>query len=254
MTLAKAVLISDAEVDAFLEQYKRGQGYNPNVVTLGSKTYIALDPDDFDWQLFKDEVKAIVRRQTNPQIADAVARRAPYLWDAVRLTNANTKNGFKGSLSRGDQLMLNALQDRDLGRAGGMPGTSPPTGFYVAATVAGTRIWPPSSGSIVLTVSSLPVLAHVYIGFTDPVAVPKVSTVQLVLDSDPWAEEVVDFEWQNGQGDNRPNFYELRAPWVIRPGASYRVSARYYIAGDDKLTPVGFSVMRAVESIASIAS
>lgn len=248
------IVVSDEAVEAILEGYKRSA--TRNSVILGTRSYSALDPPDTpDWQIFKEEVKAIVRRQRNVRIADMIARRAPFAWDVVRMVNWNTKNGFRGSYARGDQLALNVLEDRDFGRAGGFPGTSPPTGWFVSvATSGGTRLWPPTSGSVVLTVSSLPVIGHTIFGFMDPVAVPKVSTVQLVLDSDPWTEEVVDFEYRDSQGDSEAPLYELRTPWVIRPGASYRVSVRYYLTGDDKLTPIGFSVKRAVETIASIAT
>jgi len=116
------------------------------------------------------------------------------------------------------------------------------------------RLWPPTSGTIDLTISSLAVVGHCYFGFVNPVPMPKVNVVQLVFDSDPWPQEVLDWEWREGFGDNETPVYELKMPWIIPPGRSYRISVRNYITGEDRLTPIGFSVKRASDIIASIAS
>lgn len=248
-------------VDQVLNMYVRnqlagvGQPYKKDSVLVAGQPVAALDPDPEDFSIFLSEMIVLAKRQRNPMVGDIVARNSPRLWDLVRMVNANTKQGYGGAASRGDKLLFNPLEPRDLGRGGGWPGTSPPDSWLqVPATVGGARLWPPTSGTVTLTISSLPVLGHVYFGFVNPVASPKVNIVQLVLDSDAWPEEVMDWEWRESYGDTETPVYELRQPWVLRPGASYRVSVRNYITGEDRLTPIGFSVKRASDIIASLAT
>jgi hypothetical protein len=92
----------------------------------------------------------------------------------------------------------------------------------------------------------------VYFGFVDPVPVPKANVIQLVLDADPWVQEVMDWEWRKCFGDRETPVYELKDPWVIRPGASFRISVRDYITGDDRIIPIGFSVKRGGDIIAAL--
>ena len=232
-----------------------GQPYNANTAKVAGKDIGILEPPREDFEIFLSEMVVITKRTRQPTIADIIARNSPRLWDADRMVNNQTKVGYKGAGARGASLLFNPLEPRDLGRSGGFPGTSPPDSWLqVPATVAAARLWPPTSGTIDMTISSLPVLSHVYFGFVNPVAVPKVNNIQLVLDGDAWAEEIVDWEWREGFGDNEVPVYELKMPWVIRPGASYRISVRNYITGEDRLTPIGFSVKRASDIIGSLAT
>ena len=246
-------------VEDILERYASGriesQPYMRDSVFIGGAKVAALDPSPADFRIFVSEMMVIAKRQRNPMVGDIITRNAPRLWDLIRMVNANTKQGFGGAGSRGDRLLFNPLEPRDLGRGGGFPGTSPPDSWLqVPATVGAARLWPPTSGKITLTVSSLALLGHVYFGFVNPVAVPKVNAIQLVLDSDAWPEEIMDWEWRESYGDTETPVYELKLPWVIRPGAAYRISVRNYITGEDRLTPIGFSVKRAQEIIASLAT
>ena len=255
MVMANAVLSVDQVLMNYVANRDRNDPYVANKAWIAGHEVGALDPDAKDFAAFVAEMVIIAKRQRNPMVADIIARNAPRLWDVVRMVNVATKIGFGGAGSRGDRLLFNPMEPRDLGRAGDFPGTSPPDSWLqVPATVGAARLWPPTSGTITLTISSLPVLGHVYFGFVNPVLVPKVNNIQLVLDSDAWPEEVLDWEWRESFGDTETPVYELKQPWVIRPGASYRISVRNYITGEDRLTPIGFSVKRARDIIASLAT
>lgn len=245
-----------ADVAAVLSAYRNSGQYLTDTVRIGAKDYAALEPKDpNDFAIFVAELQVVVQQQRNELVADIIARNSPRLWDTVRMVNVVTKNGFKGMGARGDALLFNPLRLRDLGRAGGYPGTSPPDNWLQSYTsIGGTRLWPPTSGTVTLTVSSLQQLGHVFFGFVDPVPTPKVDAVQLVLDSDPWSEEAVPWEWRRSYSDIEVPTYELRQPWVIRPGAAYRVSVRVYATGDDRLQPIGFVVQRATDIIGSLAT
>jgi hypothetical protein len=250
--------VAELRVEDVLRAYRgnqiQNQPYGADLVYVADKQYGALEPPQADFERFVAEMVVTSKRQRNPMVADIIARNSPRLWDAVRMVNANTKVGFGGGAARGDRLLFNPLEPRDFGSAGGFPGTTPPTTWYRSVTtVAGRRLWP-DANTIDLTISSLPVLSHVIFGFTDPVAVPKPNIVQLVLDGDAWAEEGMDWEWREAYGDIETPVYELKNPWVIRPGASYRINVRDYITGDDRIIPIGFSVKRGRDIIASLAT
>ena len=257
--MALASVAPEIRVEDVLSAYVRnalpGQRYSTSTAVVAGKDVAIQEPPREDFQIFLAEMVVITKRTRNPTIADIIARNSPRLWDAVRMVNTTTKIGYKGAGARGASLLFNPLEPRDFGRAGGFPGTSPPDSWLqVPATVGAARLWPPTSGTIDMTISSLPVLSLVIFGFVDPVAVPKANIVQLVLAGDAWAEEVLDWEWREGFGENETPVYELKQPWVIQPGASYRVSVRNYITGEDRLTPIGFSVKRASDIIASLAT
>lgn len=231
-----------------------GQPYSANKVVIGVRDVDALDPSMNDFEIFLAELQVICKRQLNPLIADIIARNSTRLWDCVRMVNKQTNGGYGGAGSRGNRLTLNPFEVRDFGSAGGFPGTSAPTSWLRSITsTGGARLWP-GANTIDLTISSLPVVAHVYFGFVNLIDRPKTSSVQLILDSDPWPEEVMDTEWKQAYNEIEASVYELRQPWVIRPGASYRVNVRNYLTGDDRLTPIGFTIKRALDLIASLAT
>lgn len=249
---------AEFRVEDVLRTYRsgglQGQPYIADKVVVAGKEYGALEPPAADFDTFVAEMTIITKRNRNPMVADIIARNSPRLWDLVRMVNANTKVGYGGAAARGDRLLFNPLEPRDLGSAGGFPGTTPPTTWYRSVTaIGGRRLWP-DANTIDLTISSLAVLGHVYFGFVNPVAVPKANIIQLVLDGDAWAEEGLDWEWRESYGDTETPVYELKMPWVIRPGASYRINTRDYISGDERLIPIGFSVKRGRDIIASLAT
>lgn len=257
--MTQMVVGAELRVEDILRNYRtgrlRGDPYDGDTIQIGSRAISVLDTSDDDFDIFVAEMTVMAKRQRNPMVADIVARNSPRLWDAIRMVNFTTRVGYGGAGARGARLLFNPLEPRDLGRSGGFPGTSPPDNWLQSPTSVGAaRLWPPTSGTIDMTISSLPVLAHVYFGFVDPVPVPKVNIIQLILDSDPWPEEVLDWEWRESFGDGETPVYELKNPWLIRSGASYRISVRNYITGEDRLTPIGFSVKRALEIIGSLAT
>jgi len=238
------------DVEAILRGYWGSPQYNSDKVPIGRQHFDAQEPSMEDRELFIAEMFTAVRK---PIAGPLIARNSPKLWDAIRLLNKVTGEGYGGAAARGERLVANPLETRDTGSGGGFPGTSPLTGWYLSvASIANRRLYP-ASGTVDLTISSRPVLSHVYFGWQDDVRRPKASLVQLVLDSDPWPEEVMDFTWDSMPGEG-PAIYELKQPWLIRPGASYRVSVRHYQTGDDYLQPIGYSVKRALDIIASIAT
>lgn len=236
----------EIKVEEILDAYIQSAQYSKDNVVIAGKTFGARDLDEDDYKVFREEMVILCQRIYHPAIADAVARASPRLLDAVRMVNKETGQGYKGASSRGDQLIINPMRVGDVSE----------TTWLNTITASGAANWIGATGAandIDMLVSSLPVISHVYVGFIDPVAVPKVDTVQLVKDSDAYVEEVLQFNWRTTFGDGHMPFHELKTPWVIPPGSSYYIPVRYYITGEDKLQPVGFAIKRARDVIAALA-
>lgn len=239
---------TELKVEEVLDNYIKSSQYTSNKVVIAGKEYTAKDLDENDYNIFREEMVVLTLRQSNIQIADAIARASPRLLDAVRMVNGQSGagQGFKGAGARGDQLLINPLRVGDVSR----------TTWLVTITAAGAATWIGASGAandIDMLVSSLPVLSHVYIGFTDPIASPKIDTVQFVKDSDAYVEEVLQFGWRESFNENENPFHELRTPWVAPPQSSYYIPVRYFITGEDLFQPVAFAVKRARDVIAALA-
>lgn len=224
----------------------------PGTVIIAGNPHNAEDPPDAHMQIFIDEMQIMSKRQRHPLMADIIARLAPFVWDAVRMVNVQTKGGYGGAGGRGDELIVNPLTLRDTGSGGGFPGTSPRSTWIVNRTASGAARLYPAANTVDMLVNSLPQLSHVIGGFINPVGAPIAESVQLIYD-DPWSEEAFDWEWREAFGDQEVPVYELRQPWIIRPAGSYRVNLRYGITGADKTQPIGFSVKRATDLNASAA-
>ena len=237
---------AELKVEEILDAYIQSAQYEKNQVNVAGKTYGALDLDEDDYRVFREELVVLSRRVYNPAIADCIARGAPRLLDAVRMVNDQSKQGFKGASSRGDQLIINPMRVGDVSR----------TTWLVTVSAAGAANWLGATGAandIDMLVSSLPVISHIFLGFIDPVASPKIDRVQLVKDSDPYVEEVLDFGWSAIFGDGQTPFHELKTPWIVPPGSSYYMPVSYFITGEDRLQPVAYAVKRARDVIAALA-
>lgn len=225
---------------------------SPNLVVIGGVTYDAANPSQEDFQVFVDEMVVLSKRLRHPFVSDIIARGAKFVWDAVRLVNVTTRNGYKGVAGRGDALVFMPFELRDTGSAGGFPGTNPRSTWVVNRTATGAARLYPAANTVDMLINSLPVLSHVILGWIDPVSYPKAASVQLVYD-DPWPEEFLDWHWREAQAHYETPVYELRQPWIITPGRTYRVNARYDATGQDKLQPIAFTIKRARDLNASTA-
>lgn len=232
-----------------LDRYVRTQ-MKKGEVSIAGKKYSALDIIPDELEILKEELDAFIDEQ-NPAVARIIVRGAPRILDAIRLVNYESKQGFKGAAARGHSLVLNPLIVADIYTAGA---ASAKTSWLVAVTTAGAANWSGDSTNVNnMLVSSLPVLCHVYLGFINPIAVPKSNMIQLIKNGDPMVRECLQWDWRDTFGDNRTPTYELKQPWTIPPGEQYYIAASYFLTGDDKIEPIAFTVKRATDIIAALA-
>jgi len=233
------------DVRQVLRGYVGSPSYKADEVWIAGRSYAARALDSNQLDLLVEDLESIAAQQSNPFIANMIARNCPRIFDLVRVVNHETKQGYGGAAARGNALTLNPLRMGDV---------SITHGWQVNITATGAATWIASSTTnIDMLVSSLPVLGHIYLGFIDAVEVPKVSTVQLVKNGDTWPEEVLAFDWRQGFGTNNTPTHELRQPWIMPPSESYYIPVRYDRVGDDHLMPIAFTVKRATDIIAALA-
>lgn len=228
-----------------------------DTVYIQGKPMSALDLTPDGLLILAQELDTFCDIEQNPVVADIIARGAPRILDAVRMVNYETKNGYEGAAARGPALVVNPMQPGDLLKydaATSALSTDGKADWLESKTARGAAAW---SGTSTYTnqmlVSSLPVLAHIYLGFVNPIEVPKVNKIQLIKDGDAWPEEVFTWNWRQTFGNNLTPTYELKQPWILPPGRSYYIAAYYPITGDDLLQPIGFTVKRATDIIAALA-
>lgn len=236
-----------------LNRYRASPQYSPNTVYIAGKSYKALDIPAEDFEILKQELDAFVDEAQDPVLARMVARGSPRILDGIRLVNDASKNGFKGAAARAMELLFNPLIVADINAAGA---ATAKTTWLTTVNATGAANWSGSSAAANLNnmlVSSLPVLCHVYLGFINPIEIPKVNMLQLVKNGDAMAREYLPYNWRQTFGANRVPTYELKQPWIIPPGENYYIPVNYYLTGDDKLEPIAFTVRRATDIIAALA-
>ncbi len=240
-----------------LTRYRNSSVYTPNEVSIGGKKIAALDISVPEMKVLAQEIDTFVDWESAPRIASMVVRAAPRIFDSVRMVNEHTRTGYGGAAGRGNQLIAQPLQLFDILRynpSSAVVGTYPMTSWLREPTSTGASAWSGTSTyKNEMIVSSLPYLAHIYVGFINPVETPKCNKIQIIKDGDPYPVENPNFEWRGTFGDNMVPCHELLQPWIIPPTSQYYIAVNYYAVGDDKLQPIAFTVKRATDVLSAIA-
>lgn len=230
--------------------------YKPGFVFIGSKQWQVTDISKEEVETLGQEIDTFVDWESAPRIASMVTRAAPRILDAVRLVNAQTKQGYGGAAGRGQQLIAQPLQLFDLLRAAPsstVVATYPMTTWLVSKASTGAIAWSGTSTYCnTMVVDSLPNLAHVFIGFIDSIEIPKINKIQIVKDGDTYPVENPNFEWRGAFGDFQVPSHELLQPWIIPPSSKYYIGVNWYATGDDKMQPIGFAIKRATDVLSAI--
>ena len=169
--------------------YKSSPQYVKDKVFIAGKGYSALDIPIEDLQILAQEIDTMIDTEANPEVAGIIARGSPRIFDAVRLVNYHTTNGFKGAQARGFALCLNPLVVGDLLAANSASAKT--NWLTTVSSVGATQYSGSSSNTNNMLTSSLPVIAHVILGFVNPIEVPKMDRIQLIKNGDPWPYEAL---------------------------------------------------------------
>ena len=225
----------------------RGDFIAEEDVTIAGKNYTLSKISFLDAKIFTDELDTILIQQ-NPLIHDIYAKNAVTLFDAVRMVNVQSKQGFKGALASGNELDFTLMMARQ---------------FYDPETVAAgqrrvswVRIVTPAQIVAAAALSYIEgVGAHgdellmgeeeamVWLAFYNPATVPCIDAFQISMNTEPFDIQSLDFE-QVGEHEGDV-IVELKEPWTLPPEQSGEIMAYYFRAGTDEMRPLGIFIKEA---------
>jgi len=222
-------------------------------VTIAGKSYTLSKISFLDAKIFTDELDTILIQQ-NPLIHGIYAKNAVTLFDAVRMVNVNSKQGFKGALASGNELdftlmMARQFQDPDVAKVANGPRRPHWVRTITAAMVtalstsyfedraAAARAVPPGEQTMGEEEGM------VWTAFYNPAQVPCVDAFQITMNTEPFDIQSLDFDQVHLQtGDV---IIEFKEPWTLPPEQSGLINVSYFQQGTDEMRPLGIWVKMA---------
>lgn len=217
----------------------KGQFIEQQDIQLAGKSYTLSKISFLDSRIFTQELDTILVQQ-NPLIHEIYAKNAVTLFDAIRMVNTETKQGFKGALASGNELdfmLMSARQFYDPDSTGNARSSWVKT---VAST--GSKYFMESAaGSAELTMAEEE--GQVWLAFYNPAVVSCVDAVKITMNTEPFDIQSLDFEQvHDEQGDV---IIELKEPWTLPPEQSGKIEAYYFRTGTDEMRPLGIWIFMA---------
>jgi len=216
-------------------------------ITLAGKSYQLSKISYLDARIFTEELDTILVQQ-NPLIHEIFAKDAVSLFDAIRMVNVNTKQGFKGALASGNELdftlfMARQFEDPDAA-------TDPRTSWIRAIASTGSKpFFEGTTSGSELTMGEEE--AMIFLAFYNPAAIPCVDALQISMNTEPFDIQSLDFDQVHDEkGDV---IIELKEPWTLPPEQSGEINAYYFQTGTDEMRPLGIWIKMA-KNLRSLAS
>ena len=216
-------------------------------ITIAGKSYTLSKIAYLDARIFTDELDTILVQQ-NPLIHEIYAKNAVTLFDAVRMVNTNSKQGFKGALASGNELdftliMARQLQNPDIALAGRRTSWIRTITPAMAGTV---QQFFELDGAPTVTPTEDTMgeeEAMVWLAFYNPAQVPCIDALQIQMNTEPFDIQSLDFDQVHLQmGDV---IIELKEPWTLPPEQSGLINVYYFQAGTDEMRPLGIFIKQA---------
>ena len=162
------------------------------------------------------------------------------LFDAVRMVNVNTKQGFKGALASGNELdfmLFSARQFYDPDSSG----NARTSWVRTISSVGSKNFFEGSSSGAELTMSEEE--AQVWLAFYNPALQSCVDSFKITMNTEPFDIQTLDFEQVHTEmGDT---IVELKEPWTLPPEQSGEIEAYYFRTGTDEMRPLGIWIYMA---------
>ncbi len=213
-------------------------------VNIAGKSYTLSKISYLDAKIFTDELDTILVQQ-NPLIHEIYAKNAVTLFDAVRMANVNTKQGFKGALASGNELdftlmMARQFYDPENSANKRVSWVRTVTPAQIAA-LAALDFFEGTNTGLELTMGEEE--AMVWLAFYNPAQTPCIDAFQITMNTEPFDVQSLDFE-QVGEHEGDV-IVELKEPWTLPPEQSGRIEAYYFRAGTDETRPLGIWIKMA---------
>jgi len=208
-------------------------------IQLAGKGYTLSKISYLDSKIFTDELDTILVQQ-NPLIHEIYAKNAVSLFDAIRMANVNSKQGFKGALASGNELDFTVFMARQFYD----PDNSTNKRASWVRTIAATGSKPFFEGTtsgVELTMGEEE--AMIWLAFYNPAQVPCIDSFQITMNTEPFDLQSLDFEQVHEQtGDV---IIEFKEPWTLPPEQSGEINAYYFRNGTDEMRPLGIWIKQA---------
>jgi len=212
-------------------------------IKIAGKSYSLSKIAYLDAKIFTDELDTILVQQ-NPLIHEIFAKNAVTLFDAIRMANVNSKQGFKGALSSGNELDFTLMMARQFQDPDVAVQTRRTTWVRTIAAAGTLQFFEDITGAVANTEQTMgEEEAMVWLAFYNPAQVPCVDSFQITMNTEPFDIQSLDFDLVHLQtGDV---IIEFKEPWTLPPEQSGKIEAYYFQAGTDEMRPLGIYVQMA---------
>ncbi len=217
----------------------RGDFIAEEDITIAGKSYTLSKISFLDSKIFTDELDTILVQQ-NPLIHEIYAKNAVTLFDAVRMANVNTKQGFKGALASGNELDFTLMMARQFYDPDNSTNKRVSWVRTIAA-IGSKNFFEGATAGVELTMGEEE--AMVWMAFYNPAQESCVDAFQITMNTEPFDVQSLDFE-QVGEHDGDV-IVELKEPWTLPPEQSGEISAYYFRVGTDEMRPLGIWIKMA---------
>lgn len=210
----------------------------------------------------KEEVEALLRKldvmyssYVNLAIAVTVAEEAKNILYAARIVKEETKNRFGGIHGTGAELDLVQLVPAHVGGSILNPAGTASKGLY-GGTSAAVYTWlktftAATSDDLIPSQVMSQWAGLVYLGFIDPVEVPKVHLAKFTLSGVPTSPQTLNFRVREDLYNYKLPFARLEKPIIVGPKKTQAVDVIGGITGDTKLEPIAVLIAKS-EDIAMV--
>jgi len=215
-------------------------------ITIAGKSYSLSKIAYLDAKIFTDELDTILVQQ-NPLIHEIYAKNAVTLFDAVRMANVNSKQGFKGALASGNELDFTLMMARQF--------QDPDAAVTTRRTTWVRNIAAGMIGNVQQFFESLTVAvaaseqtmgeeeAMVWLAFYNPAQTPCIDAFQITMNTEPFDLQSLDFDQVHIEtGDV---IIEFKEPWTLPPEQSGLINVQYFQIGTDEMRPLGIFIKMA---------
>lgn len=217
----------------------QSQFVEEETVDIGGKQYTLSKISKYDIKLFADQLDGILERM-NPFIWDIFAKRAVHCLAAVRLANINSKQGFRGSAAKGNELDFTLMGAREFYDPDSS-GNTRTSWVRTISAVGQKNIIEGATTGAALTLAEE--ACDIYLAWYNPAVSPCLDSLQVVLNTDIFDIETLDFDMLHAElGDP---IIEFKNPFIIPPEEAYEILGYYFRTGTDEARPIGLRIKEA---------
>ncbi len=220
-----------------VEDLIRGRVPLPLPEEIGKLGGVTIKMASFD----QDEYDALINlldktfyKNSLASAASIVAENILPIIDLIRVVKTNTKEAFAGVRAKGRQLTLELLTADVLPSVWG---NANPANYEYTISSTGSLDYIGSASSPVKVGEEE---GQIYLGFIEPVPVPKINKLAMNKNGEPYPYLTIDWSAK------KDNIACLPEPWIFPPESNYYIRVSAYKTGDTEFTPIGF---RAVEGM-----